>query len=430
MEKVREPHPLCPPTFSEEKKRTTDISHLDGFTYFWYGDWGLPGHAEGWRILTTPNSTWIPFPYILHRDVYLRQDGFLGREDPALSPQLYIESLPHLACISLASSEGSDSRFFRENVDAVFIDPPTSFPRGCELSAVAKSRCQSVWDRLKLEYKTFTTRQGKDRHDRLNVTTSQFGVGFESLSRFRGLYLELKFRFALLCRLYLEIEAYYRHHELSVSHEFSMDARRVDSSLVGTITTDETVCYRFHRMGVPVWLNRPLAVNSGLSCRLITEKIPLNPEFQKTSSGGVDIVVARVPNVRPIFEGPQGDPSYLLRISEWVRDCFRTNLGEDHPLRPFFASYQRKPRQPRADAAGTTKKRKTGSLDDGETSKKAKKGKRRTTEGACVSRCTSLSLSNGTLIHRHRTESSKMVEGGEREGSSSTLSSIRRPNRC
>ena len=141
---MREPHPLCPPTFSEEKKRTTDLSHLDGFTYFWYGDWGLPGHAEGWRILTTPNSTWIPFPYILHRDVYLRQDGFLGREDPALSPQLYIESLPHLACISLASSEGSDSRFFRENVDAVFIDPPTSFPRGCELSAVAKSRCQSV----------------------------------------------------------------------------------------------------------------------------------------------------------------------------------------------------------------------------------------------------------------------------------------------
>ena len=379
MEKVRESRPLSLPTVSEEEK--TDISHLDGLTYFWYGNWHLPGHTERWRILTTPNSTWIPFPYTLHRGVYLRQDGFLGREDPVLLPQLYIESLPHLGCISLTSSEGSDSHIFRENVDAVFLDPPTSFPRRCELSASAKSCCQSAWDHLKLQYKSFVTCRGRDRHVRLDVITSQFGVGLESVLRFRGLYLALKFRFALLFRLCLEIEAYYRHQELSDSHEFSMDARQVDSSLVGTITTDETVCYRFHRMGVPVWLNRPLAPNSGVSCRLVTENIPVNPEFQKPLPNVVDVVVARVPNVRPIFEGPHGDPSYLLRISEWVRDCFRTDLGEDHPLRPFFTSYQRKPRQPRVDGAGTIKKRKTGSPDGGETSKKAKKGKSRTTEG-------------------------------------------------
>ena len=272
-------------------------------TYFWYGSWSLRDKPEGWRIITTPNSTWIPFPYLLYRDVCLRQDGFLGREDPTLLPQLYDNSLPHLACISLGSSESSDARFFREGIEVEFIDPPTSFPRRCELAAAAKSRCYSVSNRLKLEYTSFVAQNGKDRHKRLDVVTSQFEIGSSSVVRFQGMYLELMLRFAILCRLYLEIEAYHHYHKLLESHEFSMDARPADGSLVGTITTDETVCYRFHRMGVPVWLNRPLAPNSGALCRLITETIPLNPDFRKMSPNGVNVIVARVPNVRPIFEG-------------------------------------------------------------------------------------------------------------------------------
>ena len=359
---------------ASDEAGVTDVGHLDGLTYFWYGNWILKDKPEGWRIITTPNSSWIPFPNLLYRDVYLRQDGFLGREDPILLPQLYDGSLPHLACISVRGSESSDARFFREGIDIEFIDPPTSFPRRCELPAAAKSRCNAIWNRLKLEYTSFVARNGKDRHKRLETITSQFEIGSGSVMRFQGMYLELMFRFAILCHLYIEIEAYRLHHELLESHEFSMDVRPVDRSLVGTITTDETVCYRFHRMGVPVWLNRPLAPNSATLCRLFTEKIPLHPDFQKISPSGVDVVVARVPNVRPIFEGASDDASYLACIADWIRDFFRIELGDDQPLWSFFASYQRKPRPPRGRGVEVSKKRKPDDLNNKVKSKRAKKG--------------------------------------------------------
>lgn len=350
-----------------------DINHLDGLTYFWYKGRSLPGNANsGWRITTTPNSNWIPFPCIRYRDVYIRQDGFLGHEDPVLSPQLYNDSLPHLACISLCISEDPDSHFFRKGFDAEFIEPPSCFPRKCELHAITKSRCYVAWERLKLKYVAFVAQNGKDRHKRLSVIASQFDAGLQLVSRFRGTYLELKFCFSILCRLYLEIEAYYCYHRLSESHEFSMDTRPVDHSLVGTITTDETVCYRFHRMGIPVWLDRPLAPNFGVPCHLITEKIPPNPDFLRTPPGETDLVVARAPNVRPIFEGSNVDAGYILRISDWVSDCLRTDLGEDHPLRSF-ASYQWKPSASFETRRGALRKQKSGGSGGKESSKKGKK---------------------------------------------------------
>lgn len=369
-------------------RHPTDVNHLDGLTYFWYRGRYLPGNPNtNWRITTTPNSTWIPFPCILYRDVYIRQDGFLGHEDPALSPQLYNDSLPHLACISLCISEGSDSRLFCKGFDVEFIDPPSCFPRKCELHAATRSHCYAAWERLKLKYMAFVTQNGKDRHKRLSVITSQFDAGLQLVSRFRGMYLELKFRFSILCRLYLEIEAYYRHYELSESHEFSMDTRPVDHSLVGTITTDETVCYRFHRMGIPVWLDRPLAPNFGVPCHLITENIPLNPGFLKTPPGETDLVVARAPNARPIFEGSNVDASYLLRISDWVRDCLRTDLGENHPLRPF-ASSQWKPLETRRGV------HQRGDSGGEEPSKKAKKGKIQMAKGARLALTSTLCLAS------------------------------------
>jgi hypothetical protein len=330
--------------------------------------------------------------------VYLRQDGFLGHEDPVLWPQLYNEALPYLACVSLDGTTDPDAPFFRKRVDAEFIDLAASFPRRCELSTTAKSRCREVWTRLKHRYTMFVRQHGSNRHKRLNVVTSQFEVSLGSVSRFRGTYLELTFRFSTLCRLYLEIEAYYRHHELSGAHEFSMDTRPVDASLVGTITTDETVCYRFHRMGVPVWLARRLDTNSGTPCRLITDKTPLNPDTQRTTPGGVNIVVSRVPSVRPIFEGASDDVSYLVRIADWVRDSLRTELGEDHPLHSFFTSYQRKPRLLPGNGAGSSNKRKAGSSGGGEPSQKSKRGKSGTANGTCWCLCL---CARGTL-NRHR----------------------------
>lgn len=352
-------------------------------SYFWYGNWFLTDRPEGWRIITTPNSTWIPQPYFLYRDVRLRQDGLLGYEDPVLWPQLYNQNLPHLACISLSGSDDSDVPFFRQKIDAMFLDPPTSFPRKCELSAATKSRCREIWCRIKLKYTTFIRTNGQDRHGRLNVITSQFEIGFGTLTRFQGMYLELSFRFSILSRLYLEIEAYYRHHELSEAHGFSMDTRPVNGSLVGTITTDETVCYRFHRMGVPVWLIRPLAPNSGIPCRLVTEKIPIGPDLGRVSPGGVKPVVSCVPDVRPIFEGAYDDASYLVRIADWVRDCFRTELGNDHPLHPFFASYQRKPRTPLVPDVRASNKRKAEGHGERKNSKTPRVGRKRAVDGMC-----------------------------------------------
>jgi hypothetical protein len=337
-------------------------THLDGLTYFWYGNWFLSGGRECWQIITTPNSTWIPQSYSLYRDVRLRQDGLLGCEDPILWPQLYNEALPHLACISFGGSDDSNADFLRQKA--------------------IKSRSREILDGVKHGYATFTRKNGREHHKRLNIITSQLEIAFESIARFQGTYLELTFRLAIIRRLYLEFKAYNHYHELSEVHEFSMDTHPVNSSLVGTITTDETVCYRFHRMGVPVWLVRPLTQNSGTPCRLIKERFPLSLQEGTTPPSGAKLILACVPNVRPIFEGAYDDPAYLVRIADWVRDCFRTNLGGDHPLYSFFASYQRKPRAASVPNVGASNKRKIERSEDGRIAKAPKKTKGRPADGA------------------------------------------------
>ena len=353
-----------------------DIGHLDGLSYFWYG-YGLhTKDSEVWRIVTTPNASWIPQPCIRYRDVSLRQDGFLGHEDPVFWPQLYSETHPYLACISIKSEPDSDGDFLRGGITAEtveFTDPITAYPRKCRLSASHSNRCSAVWGRVKSAVTHFTAKHGTHHHKRLDVIASQIGLACSSITRLEGVFLEVRLRFALLCRLFVELEAYCRYHELCGSHEFSMVAQPVDEALVGTITTEEAVCYRFHRMGIPVWLVRRLVSNHGTPCRLVTERLPCNPESRKIWPHNEKIVVARVPNVHPVYEGPFEDPSYLERIGEWVRNFFRTELGVKHPLYPFVLSYQRKPRSTGVSNAGGSKKRKAPTIDDGAVGKKNKK---------------------------------------------------------
>ena len=224
---------------------------------------------------------------------------------------------------------------------------------------------------------------GRKNHKRLDVIMSQLEIGFQSIMRFQGMYLELTFRFTIVRRLYLEFEAYNRYHELAEAHEFSMVTCPVRSSLVGTITTDETVCYRFHRMGVPVWLVRPLKPNLGVPCRLITEEVPGNVPGALGPPSGAKLILSCVPNVHPIFEGDYTDPTYLVCIVNWVRDFFRTNLESDHPMASFFASYQRKPRATPSPTVGTSNKRKVERPEDERMAKVPKKTKGRPADGAC-----------------------------------------------
>ena len=360
----------------------TDASHLDGVSYFWYGC----GYdtRKGWRIVTTPNANWIPQPWFLFRDVNLRQDGFLGYEDPLFWPQLYCETLPHLACVSLQASPESNADFLRRGVtpeDVEFTAPITAYPRKCRLTPGHSSRCRAIWEHTRSTYASYVAKRGLHDHKRLEVITSQVGLAASSIVRLEGTFLELRFRFALLCRLYLELEAYHVYHELCDSHEFSMAIRPVDNTLVGTITTNETVCHRLHRMGVPVWMDRALEPNHGTPCRLLTDTLPVNPESRETWPHGRKIVVARVPNISPVFEGPFDDPVYLVRICDWVRDCFRTELGAKHPLHPFLCSYQRKPRSTSGSNIVVSKKRKAPITDNSTRPKKVNKRQSSSTAG-------------------------------------------------
>ena len=326
--------------------------------------------------MTTPNASWIPQPCFLYRDVSLRQDGFLGHEDPVFWPQLYSETFPYLGCIPLRSSPDSDADFFQRGItpEAVeFTEPITAFPRNCRLSPADSSRCGTILGRVKSTFALFTAKHGSHRHKRLDTIVSQIVLACGSITRLEGAFLELRFRFALLCRLFLELEAYYLFHGLCGSHEFSMDVHPVDDSLVGTITTEEDVCCRFHRMGIPVWLIRRLEPNHGSPCQLFTDRLPRNPDSRKIWPHNQKIVVTRVPHVHPVFEGPFEDSSYLLRICDWVRDCFRTELGSEHPLHPFLVSYQRKPRPTTGQSAGSSKKRKAQASNKVEPPKKTKR---------------------------------------------------------
>lgn len=335
--------------------------------------------------MTTPNSCWIPQPCFLFRDVNLRQDGFLGHEDPLFWPQLYCEELPYLACISLNHPTDSHAEFLCRGVtseDVEFTAPITAYPRGCRLSPAHISRCREIWNHARSTFTSHLAKHGPHHHRRLEVITSQLGLASSSIVRLEGTFLELRFRFALLCRLFLELEGYYTYHRLRDSHEFSMDIHPVESSLVGTITTDETVCHRFHRMGVPVWLVRLLGPNDGTPCRLVAEKLPLNPDSREIWPHGRQIVVSRIPNISPVFEGSFDDPIYVVRICDWVRDCFRTDLGSKHPLHSFLSSYQRKPRLTPGSDVGGSKKRKAPPTNDGEPSRKTNKRQASTAMGA------------------------------------------------
>lgn len=337
--------------------------------------------------MTTPNACWIPQPCFLFRDVNLRQDGLLGHEDPLLWPQLYCEELPYLACISLAYPKDSHADFLCRGVtpeDVEFTAPITAYPRHCRLSLTHASRCREIWNHAKSTFTAHLAKHGPHNHKRLEVITSQLGLASSSIARLEGTFLELRFRFALLCRLFLELEGYYTYHALRDSHEFSMAIRPVDNSLVGVITTDETVCHRFHRMGVPVWFTRLLEPNHGTPCRLLTEKLPLNADSRETWPHGRKIVISRIPNIAPVFEGSFDDPNYLVKISDWVRDCLRTDLGSKHPLHSFLSSYQRKPRPTPASDAGVPKKRKAPWSDDVTPKRITNKRQVSATAGVCT----------------------------------------------
>jgi len=337
--------------------------------------------------MTTPNASWIPQPCFLFRDVNLRQDGFLGYEDPLLWPQMYCEELPYLACIPLTYHRGSHAEFLRRGVvpeEVEFTAPITAYPRKCQLPPAHVSRCREIWKHGKSTFTSYLAKHGPHNHKRLEVITSQLGLALSSIARFEGTFLELRFRFALLCRLFLELEGYYAYHALRDSYEFSMTSRPADDSMVGTVTTDETVCHRFYRMGVPVWFVRPLEPNYGTPCRLFMEKLPLNPDSREVRPRGSKIVVSRIPNISPVFEGSFDDPTYVVRICDWVRDCFRTDLGSKHPLHSFLFSYQRKPRQTSASDIGGSKKRKATRIDDVLSSRKSTKRQALATIGVCT----------------------------------------------
>lgn len=337
--------------------------------------------------MTSPNACWIPQPCFLFRDVNLRQDGFLGHDDPLFWPQLYCEGLPYLACISLAHPPDSHADFLCRGVtseDVEFTAPITAYPRNCRLAPAHVSRCREIWNHVRSSFTSYVAKHGPHQHKRLEAITSQLGLASSSVVRLEGTFLELRFRLALLCRLFLELEGYYAYHALRDSHEFSMTIRPVDNSLVGTITTDEAVCHRFHRMGVPVWFVRLLEPNHGAPCRLLTEKLPLNPESRGVWPHGRKIAVSRIPNVSPVFEGSFDDPIYIVRICDWVRDCFRTDLGSKHPLHSFLSSYQRKPRSTSVSDVGGSKKRKAPSTGDAVSTRKANKRQVSATMGVCT----------------------------------------------
>ena len=337
--------------------------------------------------MTTPNATWIPQPCFLFRDVNLRQDGFLGYEDPLFWPQLYCEELPYLACIPLTYPSGSHADFLHRGVvpeEVEFTAPITAYPRKCWLSPTHVSHCREIWDHGKSTFTSYLAKHGPHNHKRLEIITSQLGLALSSIVQFKGTFLELRFRFALLCRLFLELEGYYAYHVLHDSYEFSMTTRPVDDSMVGTVTTDEMVCHHFYHMGVPVWFVRPLEPNHGTPCRLFVEKLPCNPDSQEIRPHSQKIVVSRIPNISPVFEGSFDDPTYVVRICNWVRDCFRTDLGIKHPLHSFLSSYQRKPRQTSASEIRGSKKRKATRIDDVLPPRKSTKHQALAKNGVCT----------------------------------------------
>lgn len=259
----------------------TEMNYFDRLSYFWYGHKPHTESPQFWQIMTTPNTNQIPGPYRRFHDISLCQDGFLGHDNPLFWPQLYCKQLPHLACISLRSAPGSDGEFLRRGLTSnniKFTAPVTAYPHRCRLSPPHVSWCSAIADCYKSAYLSFLNQSDHQGYGCLEVITSQLGLAFGSICGVDCSFLELQFQFALLCHFVLEFDVYVVYHHLGDSREFSMTINPVDNSYMGTVTMEDAICHRFHRMSVPVWLDCVLRPNPGTNYCLATNRLPISPD--------------------------------------------------------------------------------------------------------------------------------------------------------
>ncbi|SJL14437.1 uncharacterized protein ARMOST_17894 [Armillaria ostoyae] len=218
--------------------------------------------------VTSPNCPLLFDPPLgVNREMWMRNDFRYGQDDPMSWPQPYCASRPHLSCLRLCEKNPSDPDvpLFRLPVRGDFVELDTSsLVRGPgfwarERRMVFDQRCRLILERCQnFARDDAACVGGANRAEELRGLATMF------LERLKNLPMTLP-RLCLCVaetqRLVLEVEALWTFYT-TVRPTFtgipSSSTPKADVDLVGCFTTDIGVAQQLQRVGVPVWVLRPL----------------------------------------------------------------------------------------------------------------------------------------------------------------------------
>jgi hypothetical protein len=223
------------------------------------------GEAEGYWVISSPNTYWVPTVMIGVREVFLRADGRFAWEDRTLWPQFYSFGFHYIACIPRKPHDPSGKNPLsilwwtpqpEDFISVVGSDVDVVLGRLPEDRIVALK----YWrDLLVTEVRAYQASHPRDtllglldtsmRHAFLRLTIAPMTRRqmTEHVPNFQ--------RFCLDVRALLDFFLIYSPR-LTAPDEETADLP-VELHLMGACTEDETVVLELVKMKIPVWHVRP-----------------------------------------------------------------------------------------------------------------------------------------------------------------------------
>ena len=261
--------------------------------------------------MTTPNASWLPDPPEPRRSVRLRTDGFFGPDDPCLWPQLLYPGHEHLACIRTNDPDPNSGVSFCRSGLLIERDCERTQDGSHRLNSAFYARCSTHMVILVERTRALTV---IDRSILVKLV-ALLRNALQQLKIFVGIAKHLKYRFAVFCRLYLELEAYINYHAIALLP--TPEDSTFKKAFIGAFTFSPDQANILYQQGVPVWYIRSKRVASEESPRLLrTPRLKVPGSDLPWFDGQVMALEADTP-LEPFFTGPTSDPMYLTAIREW-----------------------------------------------------------------------------------------------------------------
>jgi hypothetical protein len=281
----------------------TNMWNLGLFT-LWDGVVGavLP---NGKQFITSPNCRrWIPEPPMNTREVWLMEDGRFGVDDYLQWPQEFLPHNCHYPCIPLRPRDEHDNYWAFRRVwdtlvkgDLMYQQTVLGFDRGLlnpEDRQLLRNCIKYMEDRLdRGVHEGPATKLLDCYHTVAHLAYRQLAYSPSSFETQR-------FAWSVFFRMWVSILSWYDY--MTWYKPRMEDASRKSEKylqwVVGTISNDPHIIDSHVRLGIPVWVVRPV---EEFSSQIIKEIMPVTV-FDDTGSHGVNIKRA-APELGYIFKG-------------------------------------------------------------------------------------------------------------------------------